>query len=346
MATRTFTQSRWRGEVSSIKQLATDLVDRIQKRTGQEPVVVATLQLARGDEDHYYGNAGLAAALAKLDSANLRNVEGLQVQVGRFRKDRESPEDSLAVTVTFSASTGMMATAPAVAVDVSGHDTEIVDGLRTRVAEAVRGHRPRVPAPPFAVTYYTAYFATFAYGFCLAVFGLLDWLPGGLGGSVLYLIFILLPSTALGYLIFWSAKHFIPPLEILARIVHLREGGEGLDFLGFHHRHVRMKAHHQRHIHFLARWPSSEAMGRARDRIREITDRKRLRLPVETIVQDLNRFLRGWADTSATDIPPITSTRSATTRFTDSRCLCPNATNARAATASWSSPLGRRTVWG
>ncbi|MDQ5831825.1 MAG: group II intron reverse transcriptase/maturase [Actinomycetota bacterium] len=78
------------------------------------------------------------------------------------------------------------------------------------------------------------------------------------------------------------------------RIVHLREGGEGLDFLGFHHRHVRMKAHHQRHIHFLARWPSREAMRRARERIRQITDRKRLRLPVEMIVQDLNRFLRGW----------------------------------------------------
>jgi len=78
------------------------------------------------------------------------------------------------------------------------------------------------------------------------------------------------------------------------RIVHLREGGEGLDFLGFHHRHVRMTGPRRRHIHFLARWPSREAMGRARERIREITDRKRLRLPVEAIVQDLNRFLRGW----------------------------------------------------
>ncbi len=77
------------------------------------------------------------------------------------------------------------------------------------------------------------------------------------------------------------------------RIVHLREGGEGLDFLGFHHRHVRMTGP-RRHIHFLARWPSREAMARARDRIREITDRKRLRLPVGWIVQDLNRFLRGW----------------------------------------------------
>jgi RNA-directed DNA polymerase len=78
------------------------------------------------------------------------------------------------------------------------------------------------------------------------------------------------------------------------RIVHLREGGEGLDFLGFHHRHVRLDGPRRRHIHFLARWPSREAMQRARERIREITDRKRLLQPVEVIVQDLNRFLRGW----------------------------------------------------
>jgi hypothetical protein len=77
------------------------------------------------------------------------------------------------------------------------------------------------------------------------------------------------------------------------RIVHLREGGEGLDFLGFHHRWVR--ARRPRHVTFLARWPARQAMQRARDRIREPTDRKRLLLPVEVIVQDINTFLRGWA---------------------------------------------------
>ena len=43
------------------------------------------------------------------------------------------------------------------------------------------------------------------------------------------------------------------------RIVHLREGGEGLDFLGFHHRRVRGERGY-RHLRFLARWPSREAM--------------------------------------------------------------------------------------
>nr|WP_223874355.1 group II intron maturase-specific domain-containing protein [Salinispora mooreana] len=36
-------------------------------------------------------------------------------------------------------------------------------------------------------------------------------------------------------------------------------------------------------------------MQHARDRIRQVTDRSRLLLPVEWIVQDINLFLRGWA---------------------------------------------------
>jgi group II intron reverse transcriptase/maturase len=79
------------------------------------------------------------------------------------------------------------------------------------------------------------------------------------------------------------------------RIVHLSEGGEGLDFLGFHHRWVRARAADRRHIAFLARWPSRKAMQQARDRIREITLRRRLLVPVEQIVRELNQFLRGWA---------------------------------------------------
>jgi retron-type reverse transcriptase len=68
-----------------------------------------------------------------------------------------------------------------------------------------------------------------------------------------------------------------------------------LAFLGFHHRRVHGE-HGYEHLRFLARWPSREAMQRARNRIREITDSKRLRDPVEVIVQELNRFLRGWAN--------------------------------------------------
>jgi len=77
--------------------------------------------------------------------------------------------------------------------------------------------------------------------------------------------------------------------------VHLEEGGEGLDFLSFHHRRVRGE-HKYRHLRFLARWPSREAMQRARDRIRELTDQRRLLLDDEVIVQDVNNYLRGWAN--------------------------------------------------
>ncbi|MET0521400.1 MAG: group II intron reverse transcriptase/maturase [Jiangellaceae bacterium] len=88
----------------------------------------------------------------------------------------------------------------------------------------------------------------------------------------------------------------LEPKAAKTRIVHLQVGGEGLDFLGFHHRLVRSKGTvGKRGITFLARWPARRAMQHARDRIRELTLRSRLLLPVEVIVGDINRFLRGWS---------------------------------------------------
>jgi RNA-directed DNA polymerase len=87
----------------------------------------------------------------------------------------------------------------------------------------------------------------------------------------------------------------LEPKAAKTRIVHLRAGGEGLDFLGFHHRWVRARSQRHRHVQFLARWPSEKAMRHVRDRIRELTDRRRLLLPVEAIVADVNAVLRGWA---------------------------------------------------
>jgi RNA-directed DNA polymerase len=51
----------------------------------------------------------------------------------------------------------------------------------------------------------------------------------------------------------------------------------------------------KRPVTFLARWPADKAMQHARDRIRELTRRSRLLLAPEWIVEDLNRFLSGWA---------------------------------------------------
>jgi group II intron reverse transcriptase/maturase len=88
----------------------------------------------------------------------------------------------------------------------------------------------------------------------------------------------------------------LQPKVAKTRIVQLTVGGEGVDFLGFHHRLVRSQGRVGKPgVTFLARWPTSRAMQHARDRIRELTLRRRLLLPVEVIVADVNRFLRGWA---------------------------------------------------
>lgn len=79
------------------------------------------------------------------------------------------------------------------------------------------------------------------------------------------------------------------------RIAHLVEGGEGVDFLGFHLRMVRARSLRHRHFVFLARWPSQKAMQYARDRIRYLTAKARLAAPTEQVVDEVNRFLRGWA---------------------------------------------------
>lgn len=87
----------------------------------------------------------------------------------------------------------------------------------------------------------------------------------------------------------------LAPKASKTRIVHLRQGGNGVDFLGFHHRMVQGNTPRSRHLVFLARWPSRKAMQHARDRIRAITARSRLWADPEDIVGDLNGFLRGWA---------------------------------------------------
>ena len=89
----------------------------------------------------------------------------------------------------------------------------------------------------------------------------------------------------------------VEPKEAKTRIVHLEVGGAGFDFLGFHHRLVRVTGRRNpgRSVTFLARWPADRAMKHARDQVRELTRRSRLLLRVEVIVDEVNRFVRGWA---------------------------------------------------
>ena len=126
------------------------------------------------------------------------------------------------------------------------------------------------------------------------------WQTRGVGALVRYAddLLVLCRSRreaehALAMLTALLAELGLAPKQAKTRIVHLTEAGEGIDFLGFAHQWVRARG--QRHLTFLARRPSRRAMQHARDRIRELTARERLRVPVEQVVQEVNRFLRGWA---------------------------------------------------
>jgi group II intron reverse transcriptase/maturase len=76
-------------------------------------------------------------------------------------------------------------------------------------------------------------------------------------------------------------------------IVGLTRGGQGFDFLGFHHRKV--ESWKWRGRFYLQRWPSVRAMRALREKIRAATARSRTERPVSAVVADLNPVLRGWA---------------------------------------------------
>ena len=83
------------------------------------------------------------------------------------------------------------------------------------------------------------------------------------------------------------------------RVVDLREGREGLDFLGCHFR-ARMSGRlwEQRGIvrYYLHRWPSQRAMKRLRAKVKARTGRNRVGRDVREVIADLNPVLRGWGN--------------------------------------------------
>jgi len=83
------------------------------------------------------------------------------------------------------------------------------------------------------------------------------------------------------------------------RVVDLREGNEGFDFLGWHFR-ARMSGRlweQQRIIrYYLHRWPSQRSMKRARSRIKDLTGRRRVGIELPQTIMALNLFLRGWGN--------------------------------------------------
>jgi RNA-directed DNA polymerase len=84
------------------------------------------------------------------------------------------------------------------------------------------------------------------------------------------------------------------------RIVDLREGREGFDFLGCHFRARVSGRMLERGVrrYYLHRWPSRRAMKRIRARIRELTDRRRCAgiRDIREVIAALNPVLRGWGN--------------------------------------------------
>lgn len=84
------------------------------------------------------------------------------------------------------------------------------------------------------------------------------------------------------------------------RVVDLRQGREGFDFLGCHFR-ARMSGRlwAQKRIvrYYLQRWPSQAAMKRLRGKIRDRTGHNRTGVPdIRLVINELNPILRGWGN--------------------------------------------------
>jgi RNA-directed DNA polymerase len=82
------------------------------------------------------------------------------------------------------------------------------------------------------------------------------------------------------------------------RIVDLREGREGFDFLGCHFRARVSGRLLERGIrrYYLHRWPSQQAMKRVRAKVRAKTGRNRSGREIRDVIQDLNPIVRGWGN--------------------------------------------------
>jgi RNA-directed DNA polymerase len=82
------------------------------------------------------------------------------------------------------------------------------------------------------------------------------------------------------------------------RVVDLREGREGLDFLGCHF-HARVSGKLlERGVrrYYLQRWPSQAAMKRVRQRIKALTGRGRTGTDIREVISQINPILRGWGN--------------------------------------------------
>ncbi len=79
-----------------------------------------------------------------------------------------------------------------------------------------------------------------------------------------------------------------------SRVLHVGDGADGFDFLGFHHRMVMSPKYGKR---FCQPIPSRRAMASVRAKIKAITaPRHLLKRPMHEVVEELNPVLRGWGN--------------------------------------------------
>ena len=91
----------------------------------------------------------------------------------------------------------------------------------------------------------------------------------------------------------------LEPRSDKTKVVDLRQGWAGLDFLGCHFRarfSGRMWEKYGKIRYYLHRWPSQAAMKRLREKVRDRTDRRRSGADVRDVIADLNPILRGWSN--------------------------------------------------
>jgi RNA-directed DNA polymerase len=83
------------------------------------------------------------------------------------------------------------------------------------------------------------------------------------------------------------------------KVVDLREGREGFDFLGCHFR-ARMSGRIWERSgkvrYYLHRWPSGRAMKRVRQKVHDLTDRRWVGTDIRDVIRYLNPILRGWGN--------------------------------------------------
>jgi RNA-directed DNA polymerase len=86
--------------------------------------------------------------------------------------------------------------------------------------------------------------------------------------------------------------------EVLSSL-GLRDGREGLDFLGCHFRACMSgRLWEQKRIvrYYLHRWPCQSAMRRLRDKVPDLTGRNRVGIDIRDVIAVLNPILRGWGN--------------------------------------------------